>query len=1218
MNIKTLTPKQSLNKAYRKATVFREEFDTFRKNLSTLFDNIDHEEREDNHKIHLKNFLDDNYYKGKHLINSKNSTDLVIYLVNKQSSNAGVMLEVKRPTNKSEMITLDNINRKAFHELVLYYLQERIERKNDEIKYLIATNIYEWFIFDAVLFENLFYKNRKLIEDYTKWKDDQKVSGSTEHFYNEIVKPFLDDLTIEILFTYFNLENYKKLIHKTDDATEEKFIPLYKILSPVHLLKQPFANDSNSLDRNFYHELLHIIGLEEEKDKNKKVINRKDTGDRDPGSFIENAIQILKVDCALDRIREPEKFGSNKEDQLYHIALELSLTWINRILFLKLLESQLFNYHKNDDYKFLNIKTITDFDELYKLFHSVLAIRINDRVDKIKTKYAKVPYLNSSLFEITELENQAIRINQLDDSHSIKIYKSSKLDKKKNEKLNTLQYLFEFLDAYNFTSEGKEKIEEEKKSLINASVLGLIFEKINGYKDGSYFTPGFITMYMCRETIRRAVIQKFNEKYNWNCETFDDLKNHLAGKKNTKDIIEANEVVNSIKICDPAVGSGHFLVSALNEIITIKAELGILADDKGVILSGYEVRIENDELIITYNYGEDIFEYHLSKSSKDKANESQRVQEILFTQKQTIIENCLFGVDINPNSIKIAQLRLWIELLKNAYYTNKSGYTELETLPNIDINIKEGNSLVSKFDIHHDIFPSGSRKIFDVYKINVGLYKNEHNRDKRKELKKSIESTKERIRGFAVDPLKKENEIVDKLTEELHKLNTVGLFDRDMTDEEKEKSERKRNVISDKLNKAIEQRKSKAEEYKALYANAFEWRFEFPEVLDEDGNFVGFDVVIGNPPYGIAIGKEELKYYKGVFQSVEYQANSYVLFIELALKILHTNGVLDFILPATFTYQYYFQKIRKLIASYSIVRIRKYTFEVFKDADIGDSVSISIRKKIIKGNGINFILSSSFFDFNKFRFSDANELLNIDGTFNLSQQKLDYEKIYKDSLMLGDIADLIVGIKPYQVGKGKPVQTREIVDKKIFNSQQKKDTPYKKCIVGKDFHRYVFLNKNNFYLKYGPWLAEPREQAPFNTEKIILRQTADSLIAHLDTTKSVNLNNVYNIGNVSKQFSLRYILALLNSKLMNLIYQSIAQEKGRLFAEVKKVYLKRLPIKQLKHSEQKKFVSIVDKIIKQKKDNPKADTTKLESEIDQMVYKLYGLTEEEIRVVEGS
>ena len=184
---------------------------------------------------------------------------------------------------------------------------------------------------------------------------------------------------------------------------------------------------------------------------------------------------------------------------------------------------------------------------------------------------------------------------------------------------------------------------------------GLIFEKINGYKDGSFFTPGFITMYMCRETIRRAVVQKFNEAKKWNCQDINQLYDKIEDRQ------EANAHHQQFKNLRPAVGSGHFLVSALNEIIAIKNDLKILSDRDGKRLKEYSVEVVSDELIVTDEDGK-IFEYN------PQNKESQRIQETLFHEKQTIIENCLFGVDINPNSVKICRLRLWIELLKNAYY----------------------------------------------------------------------------------------------------------------------------------------------------------------------------------------------------------------------------------------------------------------------------------------------------------------------------------------------------------------------------------------------------------------------------------------------------------------------------------------------------------------------------------------------------------------------
>jgi adenine-specific DNA-methyltransferase len=150
-----------------------------------------------------------------------------------------------------------------------------------------------------------------------------------------------------------------------------------------------------------------------------------------------------------------------------------------------------------------------------------LARKYEERNPDVKEIFGKVPYLNSSLFEPTDIEHATLVYQQPESDETIPIISSTVLKneqgKKRTGNLSTLEYLFEFLNAYDFSSEGSEEIQEDNKTLINASVLGLIFEKINGYKDGSFFTPGFITMYMCRETIRKSVVQKFNETKKWNC-----------------------------------------------------------------------------------------------------------------------------------------------------------------------------------------------------------------------------------------------------------------------------------------------------------------------------------------------------------------------------------------------------------------------------------------------------------------------------------------------------------------------------------------------------------------------------------------------------------------------------------------------------------------------------------------------------------------------------
>ena len=694
-----LKPRKALNKAFLKVKPNRSDMERFKAHLITLLEQTNDTESEEFHKNLVSDFLKETYYRQDHFINTKGRKDLVIHNGPKASNTVGVILETKKPTNKSEMPTPEKLNTKAFHELVLYYMRERITQKNLEIKHLVITNIYEWFIFDVSVFERLFAQNKGFIKQFEDFEAGRLADNKTDFFYRHVAGPFTEGITQEVEFTHFNLQDYEKPLRNEDKQDDRKLIALYKLLSPEHLLKLPFANDSNSLDKRFYSELLHIIGLTETKQGGKKLIERHPEGQRHEGSLLENAILQLDSMDLLNNFDKPSLYGTSRQERLFNVAMELCITWTNRILFLKLLEAQLLSYHKKDKaYEFLSIARVPNYDVLNKLFFQVLAKKHDERSESVNRDFGSVPFLNSSLFETSEVEQKTLRISGLEPDLKIPVLASTVLKndngKRITGELDPLEYLFRFLNAYDFSSEGSEEIQEENKSLINASVLGLIFEKINGYKDGSFFTPGFITMYMCRETLRRAVVQKFNEAKGWNCQTTDELYDKIEDRQ------EANTIVNSLKICDPAVGSGHFLVSALNEIIAIKNDLRILQDRNGKRLKEYLVEVVNDELVVTDEEGQ-IFDY------RPGSPESQRVQEALFHEKQTLIENCLFGVDINPNSVKICRLRLWIELLKNAYYKvgknlggfenlqgfnpgfeNLQGLMELETLPNIDINIK--------------------------------------------------------------------------------------------------------------------------------------------------------------------------------------------------------------------------------------------------------------------------------------------------------------------------------------------------------------------------------------------------------------------------------------------------------------------------------------------------------------------------------------------------
>jgi hypothetical protein len=910
-----ISPRKALNKAFLKVKPHRSEVEQFKLQLRTLLQRLDASESEEFHKNLLSDFLKDTYYKKEHFINTKSRYDLVIHNGKQASSSVGVIMEVKRPENSTEMLSPEALNRKALHELLLYYLRERITGQNLELKQLVVTNINEWFIFDARLFEQLFARNKELVGLFKSFESEQLSNSSTQFFYHEIARRFIDAALPELEFTYLNLQRYKRHLKDGNRNDDQQLIPPLKLLSPEHLLKLAFKNDSNSLDEGFYRELLHIIGLKEVKKKGKKLIQRNEAGNRHSGSLMEDTLIQLDSLDKLDRITRPERFGNSRAERLYNVALELCITWVNRVLFLKLLEAQLLSYHRGDAaYAFLNPARIHNYDELDGLFFRVLAKQHEQRHEDDKEAFARVPYLNSSLFEVTELEQETLVISNLSAEKRLPIHPQTVLKdpqgKRQTGELRTVEYLFHFLNAYDFSSEGSEEIQEENKALINASVLGLIFEKINGYKDGSFFTPGFITMYMCRETIRKRVLQKFNEVKCWNCGSLEEVYDAIEDRN------EANRIVNSITICDPAVGSGHFLVSALNELIAVKNDLRILQDYEGRRLKEYQVEVVNDELIVTDEEGE-LFEY------RPDSPESERVQKALFHEKQQLIENGLFGVDINPNSVKICRLRLWIELLKHAYYKNA---TELETLPNIDINIKCGNSLVRRFGMDADVRRAlrKSKWTIESYRMAVSSYRNAQSKDEKKEMMRLINDIKSDFRSeiTASDPKMKR---LERLEGELYTLSTQQqLFE--MSKKEKAAWNKKE---SRKLKAEIETIKANK-----IYENAFEWRFEFPEVLNDEGDFTGFDIVIGNPPY---IRQEEFSalkpYLKETYQTYAGTADLFTYFVELSMMISRPEGDFCFIIPNKWMRANYGKALRDFVKQYKMECILDFgDLPVFEEA----------------------------------------------------------------------------------------------------------------------------------------------------------------------------------------------------------------------------------------------------------------------------------------------
>ncbi|GAA7057061.1 hypothetical protein AOHp67_04940 [Helicobacter pylori] len=665
-------PLNDFIKKYNPQEPKKETIENFEKEINNLLENASKQDYEESQKSKINEFLK-NTYGYEYDIYGK--VDSAIYVDGK----AWVLIEVKALNNKNEFPKdRENPISKAFCQMVFYFLDAI--KNNNSLKHAIICNAHEFFLFDCKDLLNLFQNDKEIKKLHKNCASKEGTDSKTKRFYSDLEEYLKKDFKGELRYTHFNFSS--------DDPKELPLI--YQVLSHEVLLKQKKTLDANTLNKDFYEELLYILGLEEQNEKGKILIK--------PSRTQNSLSDALK------------KQYNNLDDEE---VMALLIAWNNRILFLRLLESLLISF-KHFEKPFLTIENFKDFNALNTLFFEVLAKKNNERSKEIKEDkiLGKIPYLNSSLFDKTPLESKGHEIKLLK-NESLEIYPKSILKKDKdyqNEKaLPLLKYLFEFLHAYDFTTTPKDIKDNKNTSesrLINPSVLGLVFEKLNGYKEGSFYTPSFITSYMCSENIKTIVLDKFNQKYNIECEDSKELKNYLKNSYKEDKRKEYLQLLLTLRICDPAVGSGHFLVSALNEMVRIAYELGLIAS----LPLDATLELENDEILIKFSNKPFIY----TRPSSEK-EQSHHIQKELFELKKSIIENCLFGVDINPNSCEITKLRLWIELLKYSYYIFEEGKNTnaLETLPNIDINIKCGNSLISRFSLHDNLkkIPNIKKKI---------------------------------------------------------------------------------------------------------------------------------------------------------------------------------------------------------------------------------------------------------------------------------------------------------------------------------------------------------------------------------------------------------------------------------------------------------------------------------------------------------------------------
>ncbi|WQY63949.1 class I SAM-dependent DNA methyltransferase [Helicobacter pylori] len=1285
-------------KKYNPQEPKKETIENFKKEINSLLENAPRQDDEEFQKNEINKFFLKTY---GYECNTNKKVDSAIYV----DGEVQVLIEVKALNNKIEFPkNRENPLSKAFCQMVLYFLEETEE--NNSLKHAIICNAHEFFLFDCK--DLLFLKEDKRIKKFYKNYDKKEGTDSSKpKFYKDLEQYLQKDFQGELRYTHFNLSSY-----------DLKELPLiYQVLSQEVLLKQKKTLDANTLNKDFYEELLYILGLEEQNDKGKILIKQSRTKN--------------SLSAAL------KKKYKNLDDEE---VMALLIAWNNRILFLRLLESLLisFNHFNHSKKSFLTIENFKDFNALNTLFFEVLAKKNSERLKEIKEDkiLQKIPYLNSSLFDKTPLELKGHEIKLLDNK-KLEIYKNSvlKKDNPKQEPLPLLEYFFEFLRLYDFTTtpkDIKDNTNTSESCLINPSVLGLVFEKLNGYKEGSFYTPSFITSYMCKESITPIVLDKFNQTYEIECENLTELKNYLKSYKEDKRK-EYLQLLLTLRICDPAVGSGHFLVSALNEMVLIAYKLGLIAS-----LYRYDLRLENDEIII-HTPENKIFNYTIPHSENDPHH---HIQKELFNLKKDIIENCLFGVDINPNSCEITKLRLWIELLKYSYYIFEEGKNtnNLETLPNIDINIKCANSLISRFALKdkallkteknknlkyyiaeykelvkiykgpkiletltHPIKDSDSVRKYAKERLYQELEQNP-NKDFKKALNDRIEKIKEAFK-LTLDPPPKELKFKKFLKEHLElygrsileEANDNGLELEALALEKQmatlffdykpyPKLDKSDKVVGlEHFNRYVLTSYKDLQDENERYANALEWRFEFPEVLDDEGDFLGFDCIIGNPPY---IRQEHIKDLKPLLEK-QYQdfynstADIYTYFFALAYHLLKEKGFNAFITSNKYARAKYGAKLRELLLKKTtlVSYMELNALKVFESATVDTSIIHFIKQPPLKESVFNYYEPT------------PNDKENLKNTpfLSMKQNALSTESFIFANATLLDLRDKIESIGTplkdwgiqinYGIKTGAneafiiPTEKRDAIlkncddaqkDERGMSERERTKELIKPILRGKDIKRYSYewadlwvINTHNGYTSAQKSKIPPIDIEKYPATKAHLDAHYDAIVTRCDQGDTpYHLRNCAYLEDFEKEKivygeivqeprfyldngecelgyfyaeatsfiltgeHLRYLLGMLHSKLITFAFKTFyaGGGLGESGYRYKKAFIERLPIPKITEKNQEladKITDCAEQILQAKAKDPKANTQKLEKEIDALVYQLYHLTDEEIKIIEN-
>lgn len=758
----------------------------------------------------------------------------------------------------------------------------------------------------------------------------------------------------------------------------------------------------------------------------------------------------------------------------------------------------------------------------------------------------KIPFLNGGLFE--PLDNYQWEIARFNIDNEIFSNKEE-------------TGILDFFDRYNFTMNEEEPL--EKDVAVDPEMLGKIFENLLDVKDrkskGAFYTPREIVHYMCQESIANFLVNKVGVKYEEIKEFIQygemirdiDLKeatkdSHLVGDTIFDNVIQIDRALENIKIADPAVGSGAFPLGILNEIVKMRD-----------ILTSY---------MLIYNrlgiFGKKYPEEQITNNKRS-----------IYNMKWNTIKNSIYAVDIENSAVDITKLRLWLSIVVDQT-------DDPEPLPNLNCKIMQGNSLVDEYNGIKLI----DKKFIEELKDRENVKFNASSG-----IIKDLKGHKHYISGNQIEfgDGQKKVQIDDliRLKQELYGENEPSRKKSLL-----EKIETARNELL-RLNFADTNKEKELFEIdKSHNKPYFAWMLEFIEVFISNN---GFDIVIGNPPYGEII-KENKKYFSNNFESTEGKFEIYKYFIEFGIKLTNIYGALSYITPNTWLKLNSFTKLRKIIfENYQLNTVSKCLFNVFDSATVDTNIFI-----ITHGNNKNInIIDENLQYLKSMEFKEDNNY-----AISLEEKSKTIEKIEESNITLNDISEIWQGLIAY----GKKDQPR------IYSSNIRKDDSWKKLLYGKDISKYEIIWSGE-YLQYGEWLHRPRPSYIFEREKILVQRIRNPklknrIVATIDNEQYVNGTGLSNILINDSNYNIKFILGLINSKLINFWFKFYYQD-----VNIKPEQLRTIPLPKKRNSELEKV--IIQEVEYMLNNNKEAEANM--QNIDKAIYSIYGLSKEEINEVEN-